>query len=59
MKWINNKTVQGETDDIKKYGIPTYEEQIRLLIGFLQTDIDIELKINMVKSFVKKFGVKK
>lgn len=40
----------------KKMNEPSYEEHIRMLIAFLNSDIDEELKIEMVKAFVKKFG---
>ena len=40
----------------KKMSEPSYEEHIRILIAFLNSDIDEELKIEMVKAFVKKFG---
>lgn len=38
---------------------PSYEEHIRILIAFLNSDIDEKQKIEMVKAFVRKFGGEK
>lgn len=45
--------------DAKMMSEPSYEEHIQMLIAFLNSDIDKNLKIEMVKALVKKFGGEK
>lgn len=46
-------------EERRKMSEPTYEEHIQMLIVWLNSDMDEELKIEMVKAFVKKFGGEK